>query len=56
MFAWLIANLGTIILILVIAAIVGLIIFNMVKNKKRGKSSCGCNCCNCPNSDSCHGH
>jgi hypothetical protein len=27
----------------------------MVKDKKRGKSSCGCNCGCCPNSAACHG-
>jgi hypothetical protein len=27
----------------------------MVKNKKQGKSSCGCGCSSCGMKDSCHG-
>lgn len=38
---------STVIVALVLASIVFLIIKKMVKNKKEGKSSCGCNCENC---------
>ncbi len=38
---------ATIIISLVIAGIVGLIIYNMIKDKKAGKSSCGGNCASC---------
>ena len=44
MLAWLSKNIATIIICLVLAVIVTLIIFSLVKNKKKGKSSCGCNC------------
>ena len=37
-------------LIAVIAAIIGY----MIKNKRQGKSSCGCGCRNCAMNDSCH--
>lgn len=41
-------NVGTIIVLVVIGAIVGLIIRSMVKDKKAGKSlQCGMNCKNC---------
>ena len=47
MLAWLSANLINIILIAVIALIVGLVIRGMIRNKKAGKSSCGCDCASC---------
>lgn len=50
---WLISNLSTIIICLILAAVVGLIIFSMVKDKKKGKSSCGCNCSDCPMGGKC---
>ena len=56
MFAWLAANIGTIIICAVLIGIVVLIIAAMVRNKKKGKSPCGCNCGHCPMSGSCHNH
>ena len=47
-------NLGTLIVTLALAAIVGLIVFRLIRDKKRGKSSCGCGCADCPMSGSCH--
>ena len=44
---WLGANIGTVIVALAIAAIVGVIIARMVINKRRGVSSCGCGCSQC---------
>lgn len=43
------ANIGTIIVVLIVAAAVCAIIVKLVKDKKRGKSTCGCggDCCNC---------
>ena len=52
--AWFIDNLGTIIVFIILVAVVGVILYNMVKNKRRGVSSCGCNCSNCPAGGSCH--
>ena len=46
MLAWLSKNIATIIICLVLAVIVALIIFSLVKNKKKGKSSCGCHSAN----------
>lgn len=54
MLAWLSNNIATVIISLVLAVIVALIIFSLVKNKKKGKSSCGCNCAHCAMAGSCH--
>ncbi len=54
MLEFLISNMGTIIVLVVLLAVVGLIIFKMKKDKKQGKSSCGCKCSGCPNSQFCH--
>lgn len=54
--SFIIANFGTIIVGLIVAVVVGLVIFSLIRNKKKGKSSCscGCGCGHCPNSSSCH--
>ena len=54
MLAFLKANIATIIVVLLVAAAVGFAIYIMIKNKKAGKSSCGCNCAGCPNAGSCN--
>lgn len=54
MLEFLIENLGTIIVFLVLAVIVGLIVCKMYRDKKKGKSSCGCNCSSCPMANECH--
>lgn len=51
--AWIMQNLGTIIACLVLIVITGAIVLHMIKNKKSGKSSCGCNCGGCPMSGTC---
>ena len=52
--AWLMDNLGTIAAGLVVIALIAAVVVIMVHNKKKGKSTCGCNCSNCPMGDSCH--
>lgn len=52
--SWILANLGTIIVGLVLAAVVALIIIFRVRKKKQGKSSCGCGCADCPMKNQCH--
>ena len=54
MFAWIAENLATIIICLVLAVNVAAIIIGLVRNKKKGKSSCGCNCAHCAMAGSCH--
>ncbi len=47
-------NIGTIIVLLILLAVVAAIIAGQVKAKKQGRSSCGCGCKGCPNSGMCH--
>lgn len=51
---WIISNLGTIIVSIILVAIVSLILYSMLDNKRKGKSSCGCNCSCCPSGGMCH--
>ncbi len=55
MLSWLAANLGTVIITLVLIVAVALIVFVLRRDKKQGKSSCGSNCGHCPMSGQCHG-
>lgn len=45
---------GTFIVAVVLAAIISLIIVNLVRDKKQGKTSCGCGCANCAMKGKCH--
>ena len=47
MIIWLTQNIGTIIILLVLTAVVTGIVLGMIKDKKQGKSTCGGNCANC---------
>ena len=54
MFQWIGENAGTIIVSIALIALVTAVIIRMGKEKKRGKSTCGCNCGCCPMAGSCH--
>jgi len=54
MLNWLASNLVTIIAILVIAGLVALAVFSIVRDKKQGRAGCGHKCSGCPMSGSCH--
>ena len=54
MLQWISANIGTILISLVLLAVVALIIRSMVRDKKQGKSSCGGNCAGCAACGACH--
>lgn len=54
MLSWIISNLATILVTVVLLAVVALVIVHMVKDKKNGKSSCGCGCSECAMRDKCH--
>ena len=54
MVGFLTENGGTILVLVIVAAIVALVVRNMHRNKKAGKSSCGCGCADCPSSGACH--
>jgi len=53
MFVWFVENLATILVGLALAAAIAGIIIVMIRNKKKGKSSCG-SCSSCAMSESCH--
>lgn len=55
MITWLSDNIGTIAVAAVLLIIVILLIVKVFSDKKKGRSSCGCNCANCPMSQKCHG-
>ncbi|MDD6097148.1 MAG: FeoB-associated Cys-rich membrane protein [Oscillospiraceae bacterium] len=48
-------NIGTIIVGAAVLAVLALVIFKIVRDKKQGKSSCGCQCSHCQNAAFCHG-
>lgn len=52
MLSFITENIGTIAVLLVLVLVVGAVITKMVRDKKSGKSSCGCDCSNC--SANCH--
>lgn len=56
MFAWIAENIGTIIICLVLILIVALIIVKLIKDKKKGKTTCGNNCAHCAMAGSCYQH
>lgn len=54
MFAWIAENIGTISVTAILVLVVALIVRKLVADKKKGKSSCGCNCAHCAMAGSCH--
>ena len=48
------AGLSTILICIALIAIVALIIIHLVREKRHGKSFCGCGCSNCAMRGSCH--
>lgn len=53
MIEFLSANMGTIFIIFILAAVVGMILLKLKKDKGSGRSSCGCGCGCCPNASLC---
>lgn len=54
MLNWIANNIATILISLGLLIIIFAIIVKLVKDKKKGKSSCGCNCAHCAMAGSCH--
>lgn len=54
MWSWLQNNLGTIVVCAVLVLILGAVAYKMIKDKKQGRSSCGCGCSNCAMKGQCH--
>ena len=57
MLTFILANGGTILVAALLLAVVFLIVCSIIKDRKRGKSSCGCGggCGHCASSGICHG-
>lgn len=56
MLVWLYQNLATIIISLLLAVCVGFIIAGLIKDRKKGKKSCGACCANCALCGKCPHH
>ncbi len=55
MLAFFSANWGTILVLCIVAAVIGLAVWSLVRDKRRGKSTCSCGGCDgCPMSGQCH--
>ena len=54
MLVWITVNLATILVCSVLLVIAALVITYLIRNKKRGKTSCGCSCAGCALHSSCH--
>ena len=44
MIHWIMSNIATIIICLVVIAVIALAVFVLIRDKKQGKSTCGGNC------------
>ena len=55
MLNWITANLSTIVISAILLAIVTSISLHLIRQKKQGRSSCGCNCAHCAMHGQCHG-
>ena len=51
--SWLAANIGTIVICAIIVAIVVLLVWSLIRDKKKGKTCCG-GCSGCSMSGVCH--
>ncbi len=54
MLAWLSQNIATIIICAALAVMFGLMLWSLLRNKKKGKSSCCGGCAGCANACYCH--
>lgn len=48
-------NFSTIVICLILLAVIGAILVSIIRNKKKGKTSCGCGCDACAAKDCCRG-
>ena len=54
MLNWLSENAGTLSVALILCAAVAAVIVRLVRDRKKGKSSCGCGCEHCAMASTCH--
>lgn len=55
MLAWIQAHIAVILICVALVAVLALAVWSLVRDKKRGKSSCGANCAHCAMAGKCHG-
>ena len=51
MLEWIASNIANIVITVILLAAVSFAVITVIRNKKKGKSSCGCDCGCCPMSD-----
>ncbi len=54
MMEWLLANIGTILITLLLILTVAAVVRSLIRDKKRGRSICGGNCAHCKMCAACH--
>lgn len=54
MISWISQNLANIVICFVLILAVAFAVASLVRNKRKGRSSCGCNCSGCAMSGACH--
>lgn len=54
MLFWIMENLGTVVVSVLLLAAITAILVGMLRDRKKGESSCGCSCGGCPMGESCH--
>lgn len=47
-------NLSDVLVALILIAVVTLVIRKMIRDRKNGKTACGCGCSGCPSKGMCH--
>ena len=56
MLTFLAENWGTLLVGLALAAVIVLIAGKLVRDRRKGKTACGCGCAGCPGHAVCHQH
>lgn len=51
---WIKENLLTIVILIVLAAAVSAIVISLIRDRRKGRSSCGSGCAHCPMAGKCH--
>lgn len=51
MFDILVNNLPTLVVGAAVVALITFVAVKMIRDKRKGKGTCGCNCANCPNAN-----
>ena len=54
MLQWIHANIGNILICLVLIAVVAAILLPLIRKRKRGEAACGCSCAHCAMCGECH--